>query len=456
MTSSNPPSEGVEAEQSTPPGIGAQAWITLAMATAIYTLNVADRFIFSTLLQPIKHEFGLSDGGVASLNLALGLVLMVLGVPAGVVADRYSRRMLLGICAITFSSMTALSGMVTGMSAFVATRLGLGLGEAGCTPPSLTLIADRFPVARRGVAMTIFTLGVCGGSCLGTALAGSLSDQYGWRATMIIFGAFGLPLGAIAMLLVREPTRGAADDIVIAHNDPLGTRNNGLLAALTHVWKEKALLFVILGGATICTWGWGLLWWTPAFLVRTYGLTGAQTGAVLGKLHLIGGASATIFVAFVMHWLSQRPARTQIWAIAAVIACAAVASIFAYTASNRELFVLCLWLYVPTLYMYTGPTFSLINNMSPPPLRAKIVSMFLLATSFGNLILAPMIIGYCSDFFVSAGASTGEGLRQAMAVFAPLGLVAAVAYAAAGFCSAARPDSARRGNRSTTISAGIE
>src|SRR5439155_10933979 len=126
--------------------------------------------------------------GVASLNLALGLVLMFFGIPAGILADRISRRYLLGICATLFSTMTALGGLSTNLTAFIATRLGLGLGEAGCTPPSLTLLADRFPVARRGVAMTIFTLGVCAGSFCGTAVAGVLSDLYGWRNAMLIFG----------------------------------------------------------------------------------------------------------------------------------------------------------------------------------------------------------------------------------------------------------------------------
>lgn len=414
--------------------VGAQAWTTLVVATAIYTINIADRFIFPTLLQPIKAEFALSDTGVASLNLALGLVLMLFGIPAGMLADRFSRRYLLGACATLFSAMTALGGLSPNLPAFVATRLGLGLGEAGCTPPSLTLIADRFPAARRGVAMTIFTLGVCAGSFLGTALAGALSDHYGWRTTMLVFGLAGLPLGALAMFLIKEPVRGGLDGAVVWTD----TKGAGLLATLTHIWRDKALLFVILGGATICTWGWGLLWWTPALLMRTYGLTGTEGGALLGKLHLVGGAAATILAALLMHWLSRRAMRIQIWAIASVIMCAAVASIMAYSTRDLPLLMLCLWLYVPVLYMYTGPTFSLINNMAPPAIRAKTISIFLLATSFGNLILAPMVIGFVSDIFVSDGMSPAAGLQNAMGAFAPLGLVAAAAYAVAGLFAGSR------------------
>ncbi|MFL6634559.1 MAG: MFS transporter [Massilia sp.] len=425
---------------------GAQAWLTLAIATVIYTLNVADRFIFPTLLQSIKAEFALSDTGVASLNLALGLVLMLFGIPAGILADRVSRRYLLGICATLFSAMTALGGMTTTLTAFVVTRLGLGLGEAGCTPPSLTLIADRFPAARRGVAMTIFTLGVCAGSFCGTAVAGALSDLYGWRTAMLVFGLSGLPLGLLAMFLIKEPVRGGLDKAAT----PAGAQRAGVFATLAYIWRDKTLCLVMIGGATICTWGWGLLWWTPAFLMRTYGLTGSEGGAVLGKLHLVGGATATVCAAIAMHWLSRRGMRVQIWAIAGVIACAAVASIVAYTATHLPVSVLCLWLYVPVLYMYTGPTFSLINNMAPPGIRAKTVAVFLLATSFGNLILAPMLIGFLSDLFAAGGMPSGDALRRAMGVFAPLGLAAAGAYAAAGIVSGSRNAEATPGHMKST------
>jgi MFS family permease len=404
------------------------------VATLIYTANVADRFVFSTLLQPIKAEFQLSDTGVASLNLALGLVLMIFGVPAGILADRMSRHVLLAASTTIFSLMTALSGMTSGLTTFVATRIGVGFGEAGCTPPSLALIADRFPPARRGVAMTIFTLGICVGSFIGSTVAGVLSDRYGWRTALIVFGVFGLPLGMLSLLLIKEPIRGASDGARVA----VASGRQGFLAALLHVYREKALLFVILGGATICTWGWGLLFWTPAFLVREFGLTTGQSGAILGRLHLVGGTLGTMLIAVAMHWLSRRAARVQIWFVAGIVAVAAVASVVAYTVKSLSVFVICLWLFAPVLYIYAGPTYSLINNLTPPQLRAKVVSIFLFATSFGYLILAPMFIGYCSDLFAHAGGDPGASLRRAMSVFAPLGFLAATGYAIAGFCASSR------------------
>jgi MFS family permease len=91
--------------------------------------------------------------------------------------------------------------------------------------------------------------------------------------------------------------------------------------------------------------------------------------------------------------------------------------------------------------MYTGPTYTLINNLTPPNLRAKVVSIFLFATSLGYLILAPLFIGYCSDRFAGSGLDTSVSLRRAMILFAPLGLVAAAGYATAGFCSGSRQGS---------------
>lgn len=415
-------------------GVGARAWSTLAVAAAIYSFNIADRFVFPALLQPIEVEFSLSDTGGGSLNLALVLMLMLFGIPSGMLADRFSRRHLLGACATLFSAMTLLGGLSNSLLAFVATRMGMGLGEAGCTPASLTLIANRFPVARRGVAMTIFTLGVFAGAYLGTVLAGALSDHYGWRTTMLAFGLAGLQLGALAMFLIRESLRGGMDPATMRAE----ATDAGLLATLNYIRRDKALLFVILGGAAICTWGWGLLRWAPALLMRTYGLTGGQVGAVLGKLHLVGGVTATLFTVFLMYWLSRMAARLQLWVIASLIACAAMASIVACRATDLSVLVLCLWLSVPVLCLNTGPTFSLINNMAPPSIRAKTISIFLIATTFGSLIQVPMVIGFLSDIFVSGGVSSGEGLRVAMRTFSPLGLVAAAAYIVAGIFAGSR------------------
>lgn len=161
--------------------------------------------------------------------------------------------------------------------------------------------------------------------------------------------------------------------------------------------RSKALLFVILGGAMICTWGWANLFWTLAFLMRAYGLTAGESGAILGRLHLVGGLVGTILVAFAMHHLSRRPARVQIWAIASVMGSRLWRRLrpIRLIASSSSSFICGSTFRV--LYMCTGPTYTLINNLSPLHLRAKVVSIFLFSTSLGYLILAPVFICYSSD-----------------------------------------------------------
>jgi MFS family permease len=414
-----------------------QAIITLIIATLIYTLNVADRFIFSALVQPIKTEFQLSDAGVAGVNLALGLVLMTCGIPAGILADKMSRKILLAASTTIFSAMTALGGMTSILPAFVATRIGVGFGEAGCTPSALSLLSDRFKPSHRSVAMTIYTLGICAGSALGTALAANIAESYGWRAAMLTFGLIGLPLGLLASWVLTEPERGVFDQQAALAT--LGRpKAASLKGAISHIWNDKALLFIIVGGATISTWGWGLLWWTPTFFVRTYNFSVAEGGGLLGKIHLIGGTSATLLIAFVMHGLSNRSARAQIWTVASITTIAAIASIVAYATSSVNLSILCVWLYAPVLYMYTGPTYGLMNNFSPPEMRAKVVAIFLFLTTLGNLVLAPTTIGFLSDIFANSSPDSSKSLQHAMIIFAPLGIVAGLLYAIAGVASGSR------------------
>jgi MFS family permease len=413
-----------------------QAITTLVIATLIYTLNAADRYVYSALLVPIKAEFQLSDAGAASVNLGMGLMLMFFGIPAGMLADRMSRKLLLAGSITIFSAMTALGGVTSSLAGFVATRLGVGFGEAGCTPSALSLLSDRFKPNRRSVAMTIYTLGICAGSALGTGVAAALSDAFGWRAAMLVFGLIGLPLGVITVLFVKEPARGSND----TEAQKTATSTDSLMDALVHIWRDKQLFFVMIGGATISTWGWGMLFWTPTFYVRTYNFSVAEGGALLGTVHLVGGTAATFLIAYVMHRLSHRDFRFQIWTVASMITLAAAVSIAAYATTDQGLSIICLWIFAPVLYMYSGPTYGLINNLSPPHLRAKVVAIFLFLTTLGNLVFAPTIIGYISDIFASFGADETKSLRYSLVLFAPLGLVAGMLYALAGFRSASKLD----------------
>src|SRR4029077_5378589 len=190
----------------------AQRWYVLIMMCLVYTLSIADRYVVSTVLDPIRRELHLTDKGVALLTgLAFGLFYVVLGFPLSWLIDRYNRRKIVAACLILWSAMTAGCGLARSSLEFFLARVGVTVGEAGGTPGANSLLSDYFPATRRAMALTIFSLGAPIGAWVGYNVAGALADQHGWR---YVFYALGLPevfAGLLVWLTVREPKRGCLD-----------------------------------------------------------------------------------------------------------------------------------------------------------------------------------------------------------------------------------------------------
>src|SRR6266404_7875955 len=196
-------------------------WYVLAILTVVYALNIADRFSVSTLIEPIRQELRLSDSGIAFLTgVALALFYVTVGIPIAALADRKSRRNILAISLAIWSGMTALCGLAQNYWQLLLARFGVGTGEAGGTPPSTSMLADKFPPARRPMAHTIFALGTCLGAALGSLVAGAVAERSGWRAAFLVLGIPGLLVALLVWSTVREPRRGQLDSSAVG-NQPV-------------------------------------------------------------------------------------------------------------------------------------------------------------------------------------------------------------------------------------------
>ena len=197
------------------------------------------------------------------------------------------------------------------------------------------MLADTFPPRQRPMALTVFALGAPIGAWLGSQLAGFAADTWTWRAAFIALGVPGFLLALIVALTLREPTRGRFEGVRV------NTAQAGLSATLRWTFKHRSALHIILGGTVATLWGWGLVWWTPAFLARVYGLTSGQAGALLGPIHLVGGTVATL----VTGWLVTRPfaddSRRIAWLLAGVVLLATIPSTLAYYTSDPSVAVAC-------------------------------------------------------------------------------------------------------------------
>lgn len=407
--------------------VGAGAIFVLVAMTLIYALNIADRFVVSTLIEPIKHEFQLSDAAVGFLTgVGLAIFYSTAGIPLGMLADRTNRKRLIVFSVLAWSVLTALCGLSRTFLQLLLARIGVGVGEGGATPAQQSLLADLFPPRWRAMAMTVFALGAGLGSMAGASLGGWLNDRYGWREALMAFGAVGVPIALLVLFTVKEPARGRMDAAARADRAGLGE-------TLRYIVSHKALFHVLAGATVITFWGSGLAWWTPAFLTRSHGLSVGEAGGLLGPMYGVGGTVVTLLTAWFMGAFGKRDARFQVWFLAATTLAGVIPSAIVYGAKSLGLTTSMLWIFIPLTYLYIGPTLGLIQNLCPSPMRATITAIVLFTANMANLALAPQLIGLASDLVAPHLANPQESLRLVL-----LGCTVTGVWAAAHFALAAR------------------
>jgi len=264
------------------------------------------------------------------------------------------------------------------------------------------------------MALSVFALGAPVGAWLATDVAGAFAGAYGWRTAFYALGIPGILLGVLVFLTIREPRRGRLDA-------EAGDRKASMSQSLAFLWRQRAAFHVIMASGVCSLWGWGLAWFTPTFLLRTYGLNVAQAGAIVGHIHLVGGIFATVVAA----WLMSRPfmldPRRVIWTLAWVTGCATVLSISAYWTQSLALARVMLWAYVPAIYFFIGPCMALVLNLAPSHMRSTFTAWSVLVGNVFNLIVAVQGVGILSDWFGGPHGADAASLRWALLVLAPTG-----------------------------------
>lgn len=398
-----------------------QRWYVLIIMMLVYTISIADRYVLSTLLGPISREFKLSDTETAWLGIPLALFYVVMGIPLSWLCDRTNRTRLLAAAVAVWSVMTAVTGYTKGYFDLLLARVGVGIGEAGGTPACNAIIADYFPADRRSMAMTVFALGAPIGAWLGSDIAGYVSTLHGWRAAFLVLGVPGIILALIILVTIKEPQRGRLDAVS-------EEKTPAVIETVKFLWSQKSAVHALWASGLSAFWGWGLMWFTPLFLQRTYGLDEGQAGGLLGWIYMFGGIGASLVTA----WVVARPAYTDPRRIARLLAIvtalATIPSFFAYYTHDLGVAKLMWWLFIPAIYFYIGPAFALCQNLAPPKMRAMTVAISLLIANVLNLIVAPWIVGALSDYFAGAGGADAASLRIAQLILAPTGFWAAWHY----------------------------
>lgn len=368
-------------------------WYILIVLTLVYALNHVDRQIMVILQEPIKQEFGISD---TQLGLLTGVLFAAfystLGIPFAAWADRGNRRNIIALAVTIWSGMTALSGFAQNFWHLAFARMGVGIGEAGGTPPATAMIADVFPPKRRAFALGIYTTGISLGILIGFILGGAIAAKYGWRMGFFVAGVPGLIMALVLLLTVAEPKRGQAENLADDDDAP------SLKTTLSYFWSQKAMVYLLLGGVFVCISANAFLVGTPLYLIRVHEVPIDELGIALGLLiGGIGGIGAITVGALCDH-LSQKDLRWRPWMIliTGLIALPFIVW-FLYAPDKRTAYLAYL---VPGFFglLYASISYTAMQELVPLRMRAMASAVMLLCLTLIGIGLGPIILGMLSDW----------------------------------------------------------
>lgn len=368
-----------------------------------YAVNHIDRQVMYILMEPVAEELSLSDSQMGLLvGFAFAMFYTVAGVPIARLADRRNRRNIISVALVVWSAMTVASGFARNYAQLLAARIGVGIGEAGCTPPAHSLISDYFPATRRATALSIYQLGVPIGTLFGLAMGGVLADQLGWRMAFFVVGLPGLILAVIVRFTLKEPLRGQSDPGADAAVESLGTvfRFMAGLPSLRHMLVGSALQTLALAAVGA---------WHAVFLSRVHGLSLTEAGVGLGLIAGIAGSLPVFLGGWLGDRLSGRDPRWYWWLPTLGAVVSLPFSVLAYTSDNMH--VVWTMLVCATLgnHVYSAIGHAVMQSLVKPRMRAMMSAIGLFAMNIVGYGIGPWLVGLVSDRM-----GGGEQLRYAL------------------------------------------
>ena len=388
-----------------------------------YVMNALDRAILGIMLPPIKAEFGLSFTELGLLGgIAFALFYATLGIPIAALADRTSRKWVLAGSIALWSAMTALCGAAKTFPALLGARIGTAIGEAGGSPPSHSLIADYFPLHRRGTALSIYALGVPLGGMLGLLLGGWGNDLWGWRTTFVVAGLPGLAVALLVAFTLKEPTRGMADGVAVAK-----AAAGNPFAIVGTLWKRPAFRNMSLAAALHAFVWYGAGNFNSVFLNQTHGLSTSAIGSWLASFALVG-AAGTFFGGFLCDRLSKRygDERYYMWVPGIAVVLGIPFQLTGYLAETVPLAMAGFAMSSFFASVFFGPSFAMAQALVSPSRRAVSASVLLFIQTMIGLGLGPLAVGMISDALVPSMAA--EALRFALVLVALANLWSGLHY----------------------------
>ncbi len=389
--------------------------LVLALLVTAYTFNFIDRTIIATIGQAIKVDLKISDTQLGLLGgLYFALLYTLLGIPIARFAERFSRVNIISGAIVIWSAFTALCGLATSFFMLGAFRFGVGVGEAGLSPPSHSLISDYYEPKRRASALSVYSFGIPLGTMLGAIIGGYLAQNFSWRIAFMVVGIPGVLVAIAIRLLIKEPPRGHSEpeqpplsaDAVSVVEAPkpaasLGQELREIGAVARILFTKWPVVNMVLGVTLVSFAGYGAGQFIPPYFIRTFHLNYAQVGLITG---LAGGFSAgigTLLGGFLSDRLSKRSPRWYALTPAIGLTIATPLYMSIYLVPTWQLATLIFLIPGIFAYTYLGPTFGVVQNMVDTRRRATATAILFFFLNLIALGGGPPLIGWMIDHLAS-------------------------------------------------------
>jgi len=409
-TPSHPDPYASETVESSPRLSSRYTRYALGLLLVVYIFNFIDRSILSILLESIKEEFQLSDTQLGFMSgPAFAVFYTFVGLPIARWSDRGKRTSIIAGAIVVWSAMTALTGFALNFTHLLLARIGVGVGEAGCSPPAHSLLSDYFPASRRATVLAIYALGIPLGGGIGFLAGGWLDEFFDWRTAFIVVGVPGILLALIVKLTLKEPKRGQYDEPALAK-----APQQSILQVLKFMNGLKSFRHLAIAAALHAFYGYGAGAFVAAFFRRSHQMEPGELGTWFGIIAFTAGAAGTFLGGFLGDRLAQRDQRWYMWLPAIATLAFIPFAFLLYLASNPYVGLV---LYFPGSIlggMYLGPTFAMTQSLVPASMRATAAAILLFAINIIGLGLGPQGVGILSDLLAPVFGI--ESLRYALLI----------------------------------------
>ena len=383
-------------------------YFVLAVLTLVYSLNFIDRQLLVILQEQIKAELLLSDTQLGLLSgFAFALFYVSCGIPIARWADRGKRRSIIALALTVWSLMTAVSGLAQNYLQLLLARIGVGVGEAGGSPPAHSMISDIFRKEERATALSIYSIGIYIGILFGFALGGWIADTFGWRVAFFVVGLPGVAVALFLRFTVREPVRGWAEgrESDDAEAPPL-TRVLGFL------WSRRTFRNLALAGSLQALVIYAIGNWLPSYFLRNFEIGLTELGIWMALTSGFGGGAGSFFGGWMTDRLGARDSRWYVWGPAILMLGIAPVLLVILTTGTLTLALVLTGLFHFLSASYLGPALAVSHGLVGLRMRALTSAIFFFFINLIGLGLGPLIVGWLSDSF--AAGDTQNPLALAM------------------------------------------